>query len=220
MGKAQKRLKIAGISVIVVLQALGWLMAAGGVGRLHDSCRNSRTSFTCGKAYRTEWWSIFFQLLVMVLVGLSALVSGFDNVRVPLVAFLAMASIKLMTDAEHALDASLDRGQYEGNALRSFAIGLIIMVTVNFVLIWGVGSNGVPDISTFLAWIRRMNDSQLNNVPQPASGHSDPVIYRAGHQQGNPYFTHLPVVALPTKYSGRRTIEVPGLDSNDQHEGL
>lgn len=218
MGRAQKWLKVAFVSLIVILEVLGWLMAAGGIGRLHDTCRNSETSFICGKTYRAEWWSIFFQLLVMVLVGLSAVLSSCDRVQVPLVAFLAMSSLKLMGDAENALDSSIERAQYEENALRSFSVGLIIMITANFVLIWGVGSNGVPDLTSVLLWIQKMNDGKLNNVPE--SGHSNPVIYRAGVQQPNPCFTHLPVVALPTKYSARHTIDAAGLDCNDNPAGL
>lgn len=129
--------------VLLLLQALAWLLAVGGVGKLHDDCTGDK----CAETYRSSWWAIFFQLFVLIATGITVLAGGLESARIPVIAFLVLSTVELMDQAEVALkikDADI-QGMSE-SAVDSAAGGFVWMSLVNFVMIILIGVSSPPNV--------------------------------------------------------------------------
>lgn len=178
-------------------------MTVGGLGALHNLCAHEaelHENLFCGSSYRSEWFSVFFQLIVVLVVGIRVLVAGVDGMRCLMLVLLAMSTNRLMAHIDEALETldikyflELENDSYEtgvgegqnfpfvkGSALKAYAGGLVLVAIVNFLLMVVIGFERLPDIQKNLKEILERQQHDLQPGPQPPSAPPCPPGYDPG----------------------------------------
>lgn len=169
--------------VLVLLQLLGWLLALGGVGKLHDDCNVDN----CSELFRASWWSIFFQLFVLIFTGLVVVTKSLESARIPVIAFLVLSTVELMDEAEKALQLSdMTQTGLSESAINAAAAGFVLMSLFNFVLIVLLGVAVSPDMEWLKAAAAKLRSRQGEQgqaqagaaaaAPAPAPATAPPVV--------------------------------------------
>ncbi|GMH42384.1 hypothetical protein BSKO_10303 [Bryopsis sp. KO-2023] len=160
-----------GVGIIAVLEVLGWLMALGGTGQLHRDCADRFSNDGCRDEFRSTWWSVFLQFLVLLGVLILVVANGLEKFRIPLVAFVVLSTVRTMEEAEAALTLRDQNSRFvSDSAADSAAGGFVLMSMINFLVIAVVGSTGVPDVN-----LQQMNNrlrellARRQETPAPAA---------------------------------------------------
>lgn len=134
------------LTVAVLLATLvfvaGFVSAVVGVGKLDKDCDYNG----CKEAFRPQWWALSFELATYIFMFGSLLTGVFDQVRVAVIAFLALTAVNTedLTEVYIQLNDDLDDLDEDENedSIRAALAGFLILTFCNFVfiLIWGISS--------------------------------------------------------------------------------
>lgn len=145
--EVSKSLKYVIAIAMALWEVLGWMLALTGLSKIQETC-DSQIDFgfdTCTSLLRQSWWSMCFQLGVLVGICVVLLTRKLGRVRPPVVAFLGMSTMKLMTETELMLDVmEAESGVPEEHAETAF-VGFVLMCILNFVLIMTLGMSPPPE---------------------------------------------------------------------------
>lgn len=132
-----------------VLAFVGWVVALVAMARLANGCEDS-FAWDCEKYLQAHWWALFFELFVLVAMGLLALTKSVDKARMLILVFLGMASVEMFDSADFLLqfedlNLSFVRELEKGaeRAAEAGAAGFIILTIANFAMMLMVGVQGI-----------------------------------------------------------------------------
>ena len=135
------------LCLAAILAVAGVGCAVGGAGGLHSDCNDSglfeRAEGSCADTFRPVWWAIHFEGVVLIATYILVLCGMLGQMRIVLVAFIAMASIDVMDELEKVLQLK-DQAFYKTIESREEEIdvtmaGLILLGMVNFILVVVLG---------------------------------------------------------------------------------
>lgn len=123
-----------------VLSFVGFVLQLGGVGNLHRDCSDESDFSTgdCHDQFRFVWWTSFFQIIVVVLVGLVTAVGKLNEARLAVLLFIGISTLQVILGADRFLGNDIDDSQ------RTAAAGFIFSAMANFLLILGIGVPEIP----------------------------------------------------------------------------
>lgn len=146
---------------IIVFGLLSWVVALGGVAACTQFCRtqdisnttlttgNTTTlvsaSVTCAQKYQLEWWSIWFEFILLCIMLGTCFVNAFDRARFIYLTYLALVTVLLTQTATNFCTAAfsfggvLDVHNQKQSADNAAAAGSILLCITNFALIIFVG---------------------------------------------------------------------------------
>ena len=111
---------------------------------MHSDCNDSEFDGDCDDTFRKTWWAIAFQAAVLIgALGAVCLRGPADALRLVLVAFLALATVDVMDEAERALNyrdiAFWTVIGSEKSMVKALFPGFIAMAVGDFLLIMSFG---------------------------------------------------------------------------------
>jgi len=129
--------------VAILLNIISFIVALGGLAANTKYCRENSNFTKCGSQYQLEWWSIFFEFFIMVIMLITCFANAFDKARQIYLTFLSISTVLLtLTAREFVTDFFSDdtvASTYKSAANDAAAAGSIMMCVFNFVLIIIVG---------------------------------------------------------------------------------
>lgn len=125
-------------SVMAVLATVGWIVALGGVGKLDDEC-DDETDDLCSNQFRPHWWTLSYELIVLLVLAGLALKKAVGKARLVLLVFLGLVAVRTNDAADAFITLSDSLEDDEQDAAEAASAGFVILTMVNFSLIVVVG---------------------------------------------------------------------------------
>ncbi|KAG2446745.1 hypothetical protein HYH02_008306 [Chlamydomonas schloesseri] len=158
---------------------LSWVVALGGLGASTNDCMNNRPPGAkadyCANMYQTEWWTIWFEFFLLVIMLLTCFTTAFERGRYIYLTYLAMVTVQLTYVAQKFITNSFTIGgltfnNYKSEAYNAAAAGAVLLCITNYALIIfvGLGATAAPGTSglpTFTPLSMQMGSS----APVPAA---------------------------------------------------
>lgn len=149
---------------LILFGLLSWVVALGGIAACTQFCRtqedvsttNTTTSTNgtvsstywskdvkCAQEYQLEWWSVWFEFFLLVIMLGTCFVNAFDKARFIYLTYLALVSVLLTQASTNFITNSFEnysstRTQKE-SALNAAAAGTVLLCITNYALIIFVG---------------------------------------------------------------------------------
>lgn len=151
---------------LIFFGLLVWVVALGGLAASTKYCHdNSTTTLTssngttttvnaaiqCGDKYQLEWWSVWFEFLLLLAMLLTCFTNAFDRARSIFLAYLSMVTVLLTLMARAFItDFFTSSGaftfkDYKSDAANAAAAGAVLLCICNFALIIFVGLGHKPN---------------------------------------------------------------------------
>ncbi|KAL6761310.1 hypothetical protein V8C86DRAFT_2535501 [Haematococcus lacustris] len=148
---------------LLVFGLLSWVVALGGLAASTQFCRTqddesgtavlvSNTtiafskSISCAQQYQMEWWSIWFEFFLLVIMLGTCFVNAFDRARLIYLSYLALVTILLTqtatnfcTNSFKAHNGAIVIKDEKQSALNAAAAGTVLLCICNYALIIFVG---------------------------------------------------------------------------------
>ncbi|GLC42423.1 hypothetical protein PLESTB_001096900 [Pleodorina starrii] len=149
---------------------LSWVVALGGLGASTKDCTQNRAdkAFSCANTYQLEWWTIWFQFILLVVMILTCFTAAFDKARHIYLTYLGIVTTLLTWTARNFITNSFSQYASDGAFLKSYksdaynaaAAGAVLLCITNFALIIFVGLGAAPPSNPY---------TSLGNTPAPLS---------------------------------------------------
>lgn len=149
-GMSMSYLKVIPVVLVGVLCLVGFVLQLGGIGDRHAAC-NDIVGFSrsdCRDLFRFNWWSAFFQIIIVCILGLMTLAKKLPETRHAMLSFLTISTVQLILSANAFLGTDptnggiIAAGKTAGE--RTAAAGFVLSAIANFLLILGVGVPEIP----------------------------------------------------------------------------
>lgn len=148
---------------LIIFGMLSWVIALGGLSATTQFCRtqsgpdnatitvdNSTTTFnqavSCAQQYQLEWWSIWFEFILLCIMLGTCFVNAFDRARFIYLTYLSLVTVLLTqtatnfcTNAFQAHGGVLVLKDQKQSAMNAAAAGTVLMCIANYALIIFVG---------------------------------------------------------------------------------
>ncbi|PNG99589.1 High osmolarity signaling protein SHO1, partial [Tetrabaena socialis] len=127
---------------------LSWVVALGGLGASTRDCITNRPPGAkadyCANSYQLEWWSIWFEFILLVVMILTCFTAAFERARHIYLTYLGMVTVLLTFMARSFITNSFSVGglnfaDYKSDAYNAAAAGAVLLCITNFALIIFVG---------------------------------------------------------------------------------
>jgi hypothetical protein len=138
-----------------------WVIALGGIGAVTYDCGEHLTSNTCARALQYEWYTVWFELFMLVGLLCLGYSSNFHVYKPALLAFLVLATNSMMWSAHSFMTV----GSFASKAVtqNAAAAGMVLLCIVNYLLIWFVGASETPAQIAMTASYTK--DTAVNSEP-------------------------------------------------------
>mmetsp|Transcript_17565 Transcript_17565/g.30141 ORF Transcript_17565/g.30141 Transcript_17565/m.30141 type:complete len:180 (+) Transcript_17565:90-629(+) len=142
---------------LLVCGFLSWIVALGGLAATTQFCRTQpdatgsdgsslSLSVSCAQQYQGEWWSIWFEFFLLVIMFGTCFVNAFDRARFIYLAYLSLVTVLLTqtatnfsTDSFKLHAGTIVYKDTKQSALNAAAAGTVLMCICNYALIIFVG---------------------------------------------------------------------------------
>ncbi|GIL81025.1 hypothetical protein Vretimale_9254 [Volvox reticuliferus] len=150
---------------------LSWVVALGGLGASTKDCTESakkQKQASCANFYQLEWWSIWFEFILLVIMILTCFTVAFDRARHIFLTYLGMVTVLLTIMARNFITNSFTLisqdgqpfGTFKTDAYSAAAAGAVLLCITNFALIIFVGLGAAAPSNPY---------ASLSNTPAPTS---------------------------------------------------
>ncbi|GFR51189.1 hypothetical protein Agub_g13532 [Astrephomene gubernaculifera] len=137
---------------LLFLGLVSWVVALGGLGASTRDCivhGSSNTTLNgtpakCANTYQLEWWSIWFEFILLVIMILTCFTQAFDRARHIYLTYLGMVTVLLTIMSKNFITNSFSVDgwnfkDYKADAYNAAAAGGVMLCITNFALIIFVG---------------------------------------------------------------------------------
>lgn len=148
-------------SVVVMLffAIISWVVLIGGMTATSNWCVNNvypryeSSDLYCARIYQLDWWSVWFEFFVVLLMLAMAYSAAFERGKFIFLSMLVLvtclltltarnflsSSVVTMTEEYHKHDHTFTITNHKHSAGSTVAAGAIMLCTVNYALIFSMG---------------------------------------------------------------------------------
>lgn len=139
-GMSMSYLKVVPVVLVGVICLVGFVLQLGGIGDRHAACNDivGHSRNYCRDQFRFNWWSAFFQIIIVCILGLMTVAKKLPETRHAMLSFLTISTVQLILSANNFLGPDPTAGD------RTASAGFVFSAIANFLLILGVGVPEIP----------------------------------------------------------------------------
>eukprot|EP00199_Chlamydomonas_sp_CCMP681_P006463 CAMPEP_0119109164 /NCGR_PEP_ID=MMETSP1180-20130426/17495_1 /TAXON_ID=3052 ORGANISM="Chlamydomonas cf sp, Strain CCMP681" /NCGR_SAMPLE_ID=MMETSP1180 /ASSEMBLY_ACC=CAM_ASM_000741 /LENGTH=191 /DNA_ID=CAMNT_0007094881 /DNA_START=38 /DNA_END=613 /DNA_ORIENTATION=+ len=150
------KLHIHPVGLILLLLALAcWVVMLGGLAASISFCKNNSnpldTIISCSQTYQQDWWTLFFELFLILVMLATCFLNIFPKARYVYLAYLSMTTALLTWTTRKFFTESFNQGWLSlDNTSRAYdaaAVGAMLLCIVNFSLIIFVGLGAAKELA-------------------------------------------------------------------------
>lgn len=134
---------------LIFFGLLVWVVALGGLAASTRFCvknasKQATNKYSCADAFKQEWWTVWFQFLLLLVMLLTCFTNAFERARTIYLAYLTMVTVLLTSMATKFISNSFSANSinlkdYKADANNAAAAGSVLLCITNFALIIFVG---------------------------------------------------------------------------------
>lgn len=131
--------------VLILLGLASWFLAMIGMATSTKFCVDNKQgdSVSCGQAFQQDWWAIFFELILLLIMLFTCFLNVFPKARYVYLTYLAMVTGLLTFTTGKMYTGSFNLGVYDvslsSRAYDAAGVGAMFLCMVNFALIIFIG---------------------------------------------------------------------------------
>eukprot|EP00798_Chlamydomonas_sp_ICE-L_P027703 gene27703-7345_t len=125
---------------------LSWVVALGGVAASTKFCHDMHSISFCSQQYQLEWWTIWFEFFLLVIMLATCFLKAFERARFIYLTYLSLVTALLsvmsrnfITNSFNTNGGVIDVTDYKASAYNAAAAGGILLCITNYALIIFVG---------------------------------------------------------------------------------
>lgn len=131
---------------LLFLGLISWVVALGGLAATSKYCHDVNSITFCSQQYQLEWWSIWFEFFLLLIMLATCFLSAFERARFIYLTYLSLVTSLLtimcrnfITNSFNTNGGAFDIKDYKQSAYNAAAAGGILLCIVNYALIIFIG---------------------------------------------------------------------------------
>eukprot|EP00798_Chlamydomonas_sp_ICE-L_P017118 gene17118-23420_t len=131
---------------LIFFGLLSWVVALGGIAASTKYCHDNNSISFCSQQYQLEWWSIWFEFFLLLIMLATCFLAAFERARFIYLTYLTLVTCLLtvtvrnfITNSFATQGGTFDIKDYKQSAYNAAAAGGIMLCITNYALIIFVG---------------------------------------------------------------------------------